>query len=133
MHQADRFVANFIGETNFLEGVVETVDGIRAVVRLDGGTSLAAQARSGTATGARVTLVVRPEHADLAAAGAGALAGTLETIVYSGNDTQYHVRLGDGGLFVVRNQSRRGGDGGLAAGHSVGIALQAEAAQVLRD
>ena len=129
-HPADRFVANFIGEANFLLGAVESADGGIARVRLDAGATLAA---TGAATpGQRVTVVIRPEHADLADAADG-LIGRVENIVYSGNDTHFHVRLPGGEAFIVRNQSRRGGEPGHGPGSEVHIAIQPGAAQVLRD
>ena len=132
-HPADRFVASFIGETNFLEGVVERADGVNATVRLDAGAELTAQAADAPQAGTRVTVVVRPEHADLAPAnGRDGLSGVVETVIYSGNDTHFRVRLGSGGLFIVRNQSRRGGPE-FAAGDAVAIAIAAGAPQVLRD
>ena len=76
----------------------------------------------------------RPEHADLAPAKAGkGLVGKLETTVYSGNDTHYHVRLKSGGLFVVRNQSRRSTASQLTDGQVVRIAIQPDAVHLLRD
>jgi ABC-type molybdate transport system permease subunit len=60
-----------------------------------------------------VTVVVRPEHALLTTDEAAAsLTGTVENIVYFGTDTRYHLRLADGAEFVIRAQSRRGGETG---------------------
>ena len=80
----------------------------------------------------RVTIAVRPEHAALAD-GDAELSGTLETIVYVGPDTHYHVRLGDGAGFVVRAQNLRDAAEPLSPGDAVGIAFKRDAVQVLRD
>ena len=130
----DRFVANFIGETNFLEGEVQKTEGGEATVRLDSGAVLIAGLPEGLTPAGRVSVVVRPEHADLVAGGQKAdLGGTLETVVYFGTDTHFHVRLEGGAPFIVRQQNAKGGGGGFKEGDRVGIALEQHAAQVLRD
>ena len=130
-----RFVADFIGETNFLEGTVadtgaDTSNGALRVA-LDAGGHVAAPMPA-TRPDGRITLAVRPEHATLVRDG-GEIRGTLETVFYAGTDTQFHVRLPGGGRFVVRRQNSRGQAEDFAAGDPVGIRLDADAAQVLRD
>ncbi|MCV0397792.1 MAG: ABC transporter ATP-binding protein [Rhizobiaceae bacterium] len=132
-HPAERFVADFIGETNFLAGAVESLDGSRARVRLKSGAVLEAAVPEGFAPNGEATIVVRPEHARLAEGEGAALAGTVETIVYFGTDTHVHVRLDDGGAFTVRRQNSRGGEDVPAEGARVAIAIPGAAAQVLRD
>jgi len=131
---SERFVANFIGETNFLDGEVTGVSGAEARVKLAGGAVISAGLPEGLAPAGRVSIVVRPEHARLAPPGAPAdLAGRLETAVYFGTDTHYHVRLDGGGAFTVRSQNSRGGVAPVREGEAVGIVLEPSAAQVLRD
>ena len=131
---AVRFVANFIGETNFLEGkVVSTVKG-QAKIALDAGATIAAGLGEGAAPTGKVTVVVRPEHASVVAASAKAtLSGKLENIVYFGTDTHYHVKLNGGGEFTVRHQNVHSGAPGFEKGDKVGVLFGAEAARVLRD
>ena len=81
---------------------------------------------------AKVTVVVRPEHARLVSEG-GAVTGTLDNVVYFGTDTHYHVRLDAGGQFIVRQQNARNGESGFAAGDRVGIAIGDDAAQIVKD
>ena len=133
-HPNDRFVADFIGETNFLEGAVAALDGETAAVDLDAGIRVSAHLPKGFRPAGRVTVVLRPEHADLGAPEApGALPGRVESVVYTGTDTHFQVRLDAGLVVVVRNQSRRGGRGEAALGERVGVTLHPGAAQVLRD
>ena len=131
---SERFVANFIGETNFLEGHVAEINGSEAVVKLTGGAVISAGLPEGLRLSGSVTVVVRPEHADLVKPGAKAdLWGKLENVVYFGTDTHYHVRLDGGAPFTIRQQNSRGGGAGFEAGDSVGVLLEQHAAQVLRD
>ncbi len=95
-----RFVADFIGETNFLEGRGRRAMGKRRPGRTCHPAPMISALRAGMAPqpAGKVTVVVRPEHASIAAAGQASrqLAGTLENIVYFGTDTHFHVRLDDG-------------------------------------
>jgi spermidine/putrescine transport system ATP-binding protein len=133
---AERFVANFIGETNFLEGNVESVANGQASVKLaEGGAVIrAALPAGGAISEGRVSVVIRPEHASLATeAGRGTIRGRLENVVYFGTDTHYHLRLGNGSEFIIRQQNRRSGSDGPAPGVDAGIVIPDDAAQVLRD
>ncbi|MCA3555875.1 ABC transporter ATP-binding protein [Aestuariivirga sp.] len=129
-----RFVANFIGETNFLEGEAAGIEGSFARVKLNGGATIAAGLPEGLKPEGRVTVVVRPEHADLVAASAPAdLRGTLDNIVYFGTDTHYYVRLDGGQTFIIRQQNAHGAGAGWAVGNAVGVALEPESARLVRD
>jgi spermidine/putrescine transport system ATP-binding protein len=133
-HPSDRFVANFIGETNFIQAEIQSAADRIATVRIAGGGTLVANLPEGHAANGRVTVVVRPEHAMLVSGSdGGELSGLLENVVYSGTDTHFHVRLPSSGVFVVRNQNRRGAESAFAPGDAVAVRIQESAAQVLRD
>ncbi|MDQ0471734.1 ABC transporter ATP-binding protein [Labrys wisconsinensis] len=131
-HPTSRFVASFIGETNFLEGTVESAGPGAATVRLPGGATLSAGLPEGAAASGAATIVVRPEHAALVPAPQGTLTGRIESSIYFGTDTHHHVKLADGTPFIVRSQSRRGAEAEFPPGTEVGIAIPDRAAQVLR-
>ena len=129
---AVRFVADFIGETNFLTARLGKVDGGRATVTLPSGKTLPATVAEGAAKSGDVTIVVRPEHAQVKKSG-GQLSGTVENVIYFGTDTNIHVKLDEGGSFIVRQQNSRSVDTGHAVGDRVGIVIAEDAAQVLKD
>ena len=131
-HPSERFVADFIGDTNFLEAEVrERRDG-RGRLALDHGGEIEAPLPDGA--GERVTIVVRPERARLTGdAGDGLLSGTIEHIVYVGTDTHYRVRLAGGGAFSTRAQNTDAAAEPRREGDAVGIAFAPDAVQVLRD
>jgi len=133
-HPSHRFVANFIGETNFLAAELLEVGDGAGKVRLESGAVLPASLpEAGIATG-RVTVVVRPEHVSLTARRADApLTGQVDNIVYFGTDTHYYLRLADGDTFVVRMQNRRDADTTFQRGDELGIEVGRNALQVLRD
>jgi spermidine/putrescine transport system ATP-binding protein len=129
---ADRFVADFIGETNFLTAAILGIENGLARVRLKSGAEIVATIAEGLTPRDEATIVVRPEHARALPSG-GQLSGTVETVVYFGTDTHIHVRLDGDGLFMVRQQNRRTQSCGFEVGDRVGIEIASDAAQVLRD
>ncbi len=131
-HPAERFVADFIGDTNFLKAEIVAVEGGRARLRLGTGREVEADLPHGMAPGASVTAAIRPEHARIGAE-RGELSGTIENIVYFGTDTHYHVRLEGGSGFVVRSQNLRDSAEELRTGQLVEICFKSDAVQVLRD
>ena len=106
-----RFVADFIGAANLLDGEVMAMEGGTARVRLvTGGTTVAVAADLSVETGARVTVMVRPEkiQCEIAARGKSAgpgpdsdnvnvLTGVVRDVAYLGDLSVYHVES-DGGL-----------------------------------
>jgi spermidine/putrescine transport system ATP-binding protein len=125
---AERFVANFIGETNFLNGVVRPT----GKVKLGAGPEIKAEAPQGTKPQGQVTVVVRPEHATLVKPTQGQLKGVIDTIVYFGTDTHFHVTLADGTAFTVRQQNS-GEAVTFAKGAKVGVEIAEGTARILKD
>ena len=135
-HPAERFVANFIGDTNFLTARVEATNGRVANLTLTSGASVSAAlpGSGATTTGDKVTVVVRPEHASLCVdEGIAILHGTLVNIVYFGTDTHYYVELADGSEFTVRMQNRPGNKSNYVVGDPVNIRLDTDSVQVVKD
>jgi len=132
-HPAERFVADFIGDTNFLEAELLSKEEARAEVRLASGAAVTARAAEGGAEAGAVTLAIRPEHADLAPEGEGLLPGRLSDVVYFGTDTHFHVDLDAGGRFVVRRQNTPDRAEARAPGERVAVRFGAGVGQVLRD
>ncbi|TIT97150.1 MAG: ABC transporter ATP-binding protein, partial [Mesorhizobium sp.] len=131
---AERFVADFIGETNFLAGTVLSKKPGAATVKFASNATIAAGYPEGFDPTGEVTLVVRPEHADLVPDPTkGTIAGTLSNIVYFGTDTHYHVRLDGGENFIVRHQNSRSSPVTYETGAKVGIQFEEGAARVLKD
>jgi spermidine/putrescine transport system ATP-binding protein len=132
---AESFVADFIGETNFLSGSVTSVDKSGARIELPCGTSVLAGYPEGFTPNGKVTIVVRPEHAEITGDPAqGTVSGTLANVVYIGTDTHYYVKLDSGGKdFIVRRQNSRANSKGYENGTKVGILFEPDAVRVMRD
>ncbi len=107
-----RFVADFIGESNFIDGVVDHLEGSAACVDAPGLGELRAPTRPGLASGAAVALTVRPEKIVAAAdgdpPGMNAVSGTVEDVVFVGEMRRYVVRLPGEQRLVFKAQNRGG-------------------------
>ena len=103
---ANRFVADFIGETNLIDVTVEAVEGRSGTCRLPGGATVTADAGSRIVAGIQCTLSIRPERITVSTErDDGSLTGTVEHMVYLGTDTQHIVALSDGAKITTRTQN----------------------------
>jgi spermidine/putrescine transport system ATP-binding protein len=104
-----RFVADFIGITNFLEGHLVSLSDNLAVVEVEGVGRVSANREEGVAISQSVTLAVRPERMRLTEGTnpdyQNQVHGTVEEIIFVGNDTEYYVRLLNGSRVIVREQN----------------------------
>jgi iron(III) transport system ATP-binding protein len=91
----NKFVADFIGETNWAEGVVEFASADRLVVASPLG-SFAAEARGGLSVGTAVWLGFRPEAVRLESSPVNVLRCRLRQVNYLGEIEEY-LLASDGG------------------------------------
>jgi len=131
----NRFVAEFIGQGNFLPVTLERMEGGEALCRTDFGAVIRVAAGEGIAAGGRATLAIRPERLRLVEPGdaRAVFSGTVERLVYIGSDTDYRVRLDDGPPVDVRVQNAGGEATRYAGGERVGIAFDPAAARLLPE
>ena len=91
-HPKSRFVADFIGEANFLEAKVETVKGEKAAITVSG-QPLEVNNFAGAKPGDTASLVIRPEAAGLSEDGLLDCKVTLST--FMGSYQYYQAKVGD--------------------------------------
>jgi iron(III) transport system ATP-binding protein len=91
-HPVDEFVADFIGEANFLKGKVTGRDGNNVVMDIEG-SPLKVEGREGMEKGQEYTLVLRPEAATLA--DEGGLPCEVILSCFMGSYQNYHVKVGE--------------------------------------
>ncbi len=89
---ANRFVADFIGETNWLPAKVKSATGAAMVLETVAG-DFHAPARPDLATGARVWLGFRPEAVQIGANAVNGLTSTITHVSYLGEIEQYQLRI----------------------------------------
>lgn len=100
----NRFVADFIGETNVLPVAVGTIAAGRAGITLAGNCDLTAEAPEGLVSGVH-HVSIRPERLSLAGAGKADFTARVERLIYLGTDLQLLARLPDGTGLTVRLQN----------------------------
>ena len=109
---ATRFVADFIGETNFLSARVLKASNGSVLVEAAGREMLAQWMNGHATVGEAVTLTVRPERITLSSANGGhrngRLHGIAQDVTYLGTDTLYRVGLQSGEGLLVRVQNSSG-------------------------
>jgi spermidine/putrescine transport system ATP-binding protein len=135
-----RFVADFIGQTNFLDVDVVGSDGAFAEVELPGSGRLRARVPEGVQPAGRMTLAVRPEKIALLSDLPGSeipgwdrLTGELGEIVYVGTHTQYMLRLPGGQVLTVHRQNRAVGEFDYPAGEGLTVVFNPVSAALLAD
>ncbi len=133
-----RFVANFIGVSNFFQGRVIRAGNDGFMLTTDDGIALSVPGNG--QAGELMTVALRPEAIQLtgtagaAASGANRLTAVIDQIVYRGLNTHYHLRRAGGeALIVVRQDDAGGGATGLARGATVQASWAAERNRVVRD
>ena len=116
-----RFVADFIGETNFIAGILISTNGKAASIKIDEKNVIEATLDDiNTSVGGEVTVAIRPEKITLIPEGGSladapgdierephktAISGQIVFANYIGTDTRYIVRIGEKTEVVVRFQN----------------------------
>jgi spermidine/putrescine transport system ATP-binding protein len=105
-----RFVADFIGETNFLEGQVVAQENGQVAVMIGPGIQVRALVGEEDVTNSQVTVAVRPEKLRLLSEplplAENCLRGVIQEVVYIGTDTHFQISLAEGLTVRVRQQNR---------------------------
>ena len=91
-HPNSEFVADFIGEANFLKGRLERLDGDHAVLNVES-SSARVPAKEGMTPGTEYTVVLRPESASLR--DEGGLPCEVILSCFMGSYQNYHVKVGN--------------------------------------
>ncbi|MEJ0020317.1 MAG: ABC transporter ATP-binding protein [Acetobacteraceae bacterium] len=133
---ASRFVADFIGMSNLLSGVIASVARDGVSIRLDSGATVVAENDgAGRREGERVEAVIRPETIGIGAGCDGAvnrLSGVIAHVVYSGAVTYCYVDVGlDNPLVALVPNDARHAANRLAAGRDVVIGWEPSSLTVL--
>ena len=142
----NRFVADFIGTSNFLPGKIVEFDPANrsALVATDGGLNVPGRVTDEAASpevGAAVTIATRPERleavpADLAAPdsdGWTSIPGRIHQGTYLGDQTEFRVRTDTAGELIVRRQNTAGAGAsqGMGPGDPVVVRWRDDANLVL--
>ena len=119
-HPTDEFVADFIGEANFIKGAVKGMQGKDCVVNVEG-RDVVVETDTARAVGEQAEIVLRPEAIQIAPE--GLLPCKVELSCFMGSYQNYHVRLADGTLVKITDNcpiNKRVFEVGESAGISFG-------------
>ncbi|WP_299988806.1 ABC transporter ATP-binding protein [uncultured Ruegeria sp.] len=127
-----KFVADFIGETNFVSGTVEAVNGSVAKVRgLDG------QLSTQLAEGSRAVLAIRPERLHVLGGDAtgddNSLTGTVKELIYLGQSRKAIIALEDGTEVTALEQAAQAEATALEMGAQATLGFRSSDARILAD
>ena len=131
---ANLFVADFIGESNLLEGRIIERDGMRARMRLPNGDTVIAAVEGADIDGEDAVLMVRPERVRLLNAGEAAdnrFTALIQESAYLGQTQKMRVRLSSGTELVVRGIAPEQGHG-PRAGEQIEVGWNARDGRLLR-
>src|SRR3954468_5809143 len=127
---ANRFVAEFVGRVNLIDGTIASIDGASVVVEVTGsGQRLTLAAPDDTGLASNVTVAVRPEAVTLARADGASANGTntwdasVATVAFLGDHYEYEVSAGTLALTVQSSQ--------LVPGERIRVHIPAEACAVI--
>lgn len=127
-----KFVADFIGETNFISGRIEHSDGTTAAVR-----GLRGAVGTALSDGADAVLAIRPERLRIAAGGQtgpdNALQGTVKELIYLGQSRKAIIALEDGTEVAALEQAAQAEATALEVGSAATLAFRTQDARILAD
>jgi spermidine/putrescine transport system ATP-binding protein len=127
----NRFVADFIGEANFIEGEVIEMHGDRARVRTPFGFELVA-AQKGVKGPGPATLSLRPEKIGIEEQATGTiLTGTVRGRNYMGGYTHYTIEAAGVPFRVSRRNAASNVEEGFGVGREVKVGFEADSVRVL--
>lgn len=136
---ANHFVADFIGETNFIPGKVQRTENGFGLKISDGQIFAAGWAEEGVSIGEASLISVRPEKLRIYPTDQSPgfdhlskITGVIEKSVYIGTDTRYVVRLTKDTIVQVRQQNMVSGGTHLKEGMSVNLFWDSENARILK-
>jgi spermidine/putrescine transport system ATP-binding protein len=135
----NRFVADFIGQCNLLEGEIKSCAGDRMTVVLAGIGEIAAMNIEGDAPGVRGALALRPEKVAIGrdlpiGAEMNRFSGKVHDFLYLGDVTIYIVELAEGmRIEALLPNSAAGRTKFFEAGDEVQVAWRHDAGHFLND
>jgi spermidine/putrescine transport system ATP-binding protein len=132
----NRFVADFIGETNFIDSTIARIENNTTSCAIGPDWELHAFSITGKHRGDRVTLALRPEKIELAAPSENprALAGRIRECIYIGTGTNYVVSLDRSDIrLTVRGRNAVNGISPYHVGDRVTLSVADGAARILVD
>ena len=130
----NRFVADFIGDTNFLNAKITATSGKSAKCEIASGVTISTEMVDNHAKGDEVTLALRPEKITLKTATTKSKASAkIISATYLGTDTTYEIAFGKNTHIMARDQNTIPGMGRFKEGDKVNLDFPKDAFRMLVD
>jgi spermidine/putrescine transport system ATP-binding protein len=134
-HPKDRYVADFVGKSNFFPGQVASVSAMVCALRIAGGIVITGKGTAALTKGQAAVASIRPEQIALTRIGShNSLAVAIVTRLFLGEHTEYLVRhevLGD--FLVLVSRQSEAAEGGFDLGDMAHAVWADDAALILED
>jgi putative spermidine/putrescine transport system ATP-binding protein len=128
---ATRFVAEFIGDSDFLKGRIETTDGKSADIRIGDFVLPAVSVHGNARSGNEAAVMLRPERVALSATpvpGGRGLEATVKDITFLGNNTHVLTETATQEVLSVRLPFGHAAAGALRPGQPVWVSWDSSSA-----
>lgn len=134
-HPQSRYVADFVGTSNFFEGEITATQSIKAQMTLQDGQSYTAVLGEGLTVGTRAVLSIRPEQMRLSKTQSPrALEVIVQNQIFLGEHTEYLVRHDTlGSIAVLAPRQSEDGSDTLSKGDAAWVQWTEDAALVLSN
>ncbi len=134
-HPQSRYVADFVGTSNFFEGRVASFVGQTAEISLADGNTYGASFTSSLEIGENACISIRPEQIRMGSLNtSGSLKVTIQNRIFLGEHTEYLVRHAElGNVSVMSPRQSDEGLDDLKKGDTAWIGWSPEAALILKN
>lgn len=132
---SNRFVADFIGESNFIEGRITQLDDKSAALTMAGRTVIPCPCWPGLELDQEVELAIRPEKikfVDASELFPVALEGVVEEVIYIGEMMRYRIRISEGKTVDLKQQISHGVKA-FKKGDRVSVGWSLEDSKILQE
>jgi len=107
------FIANFVGETNFLEGEIIDREGDTSIFLTKSENKLKVELPTDTRIGDKLTIAIRPEKFFFtkdAQPALSTMSGVIQEVIYLGEITKYIIRITETKQIILKQMNRFGVD-----------------------
>lgn len=134
-HPVNRFVADFIGDSNFLDGEIISIDNDIVTCKIGLESLFKAENSGDHSVGDQVTLFLRPEKINLTAVSENTSdiqhQGRVNNIVYLGNEAAFSIDMGDDISMVAQARPKEDGNPPFSIGDEISVGYSNRALRVL--
>jgi spermidine/putrescine transport system ATP-binding protein len=141
----NRYVADFVGKTNFIAGTITSINGRSVTLEIESGRAFSGSPTTGSAPltiGGQASIAIRPELISVSAHNSSAsdmntdiaLNGLIKNRIFLGEHTEYLIDADDlGDVLVLSPKYIESSQGRFVHGDAVTIGWKTETALALED